>query len=282
MPEWSCVNGRFGPIEEATVPINDRGFLFGDSVYEVFHAHNGRLWAAERHYQRLERSLKAIDVVVDLVPIRRWVEQTLRESELTGALVYLHVTRGVAPRSHVFPARVKPTVVVTVRPLVAMSNAERLRGVKAITVPEFRWGRRDIKSTNLLPNVLAKQQAVEAGAYEALFVEEDGTLNEGSSTNVFVAQGSRLYTPAKGPHILPGITRDLLVETAREIDCIVDERPVKISELFEADEVFLSGTTTEALGVVDLDGRQIADGQVGPITRRLFDVYWDRIRQGRD
>lgn len=282
MPEWSCVNGRFGPIEEATVPINDRGFLFGDSVYEVFHAHDGRLWAAERHYQRLERSLEAIDVGADLAPIRRWVEQTLRRSELTEALVYLQVTRGVAPRNHVFPARVKPTVVVTVRPLVTMSDAKRLRGVKAITVPEFRWRRRDIKSTNLLPNVLAKQQAIEAGAYEALFVEEDGTVNEGSSTNVFVAQSGRLHTPAKGPHILPGITRDLLVETAREIGYTVEERPVKISELFEADEVFLSGTTTEALGVVELDGRQIANGQVGPITRRLFDVYWDRIRQGRD
>jgi D-alanine transaminase len=282
MSAWCCVNGRYGPIDEATVPINDRGFLFGDSVYEVFHVHDGRLWAAERHYRRLGRSLEAIGLNADLEAIRGWVDETLRQSRLAEAMVYLHVTRGVAPRNHAFPPDLKPTVVITVRPLVAMPEAERRRGVKAITVPEVRWRRRDIKSTNLLPNVLAKQQAIRAGAYEALFVEADGTVNEGSSTNVFLVRDGALHTPAKGPQILPGITRDLLVETAREQGYAVEERTVKLSELFEADEVFLSGTTTEALGVVEVDSRRIADGQVGLVTRGLFEAYSERVRQGRD
>lgn len=282
MPEWSCVNGRYGSIDKASVPINDRGFLFGDSVYEVFHAHGGRLWVAERHYRRIENSLAAIALKADLARIRRWVDETLRQSELAEALVYLQVTRGVAPRAHAFPAQCEPTVVVTARPLISMPEAERLRGVRAITVPEIRWHRRNIKSTNLLPNVLAKQRAIEVGAYEALFVEDDGTVNEGSSTNVFLVRARQLHTPSKGSHILPGITRDLLVETACKAGYHVQERRIALPELFEADEVFLSGTTTEVLGVVNLDGRPIADGRVGPVTRALFDAYGRRIREGRD
>lgn len=282
MPELACVNGIFSSMEEARVSINDRGLVFGDSVYEVLHVHRGRLWAAEQHYRRLARSLKAIGLEIDLAQVRAWVEEALRRSGLEEALVYLQVTAGAAPRDHVRPSGLVPTVIVTVRHLLPMLEEMRLQGVKAITVAEHRWRRRDIKSTNLLPNVLAKEQAQQVGAYEAILVEADGTVTEGASTNVFLVHQGQLHTPPRSHSILPGITRELLIETARELGYAVHERRISLGELYQAEELFLSGTTTEALGVVELDGFPIGSGRVGPITLRLYEAYWERIRQGRD
>lgn len=278
MPEWASVNGRFSSIDEATVPINDRGLQFGDSVYEVFVAYGGRLWLEDEHYRRLEASLAAIGIVASLAQIRDWVSDTLHQSTLGEALVYLQVTRGVAPRGHLPPNKIEPTIIVTVRELRTLPAETHARGVSAMTTPETRWARRDVKTTNLLANTLAKREADDAGAFEALFVNADGTVNEGSSTNFFIAHGGEVITPPKTHAILPGVSRDTVVELARDEGYKVTERLVSRNELLAADEVFLTGTTTEVLGVVSIDGQKIADGRVGPITRRLYAAF-DRRRR---
>ncbi|MBX3413745.1 MAG: aminotransferase class IV [Pirellulales bacterium] len=273
MPEWASVNGRFSSIDEATVPINDRGLLFADSVYEVFVAYGGRLWLEEEHYRRLAASLNALGITADLRQIRAWVAETVRQSQLGQALVYLQVTRGVAPRGHLPPQDLRPTVIVTARELRTLSAETHERGVPVITTPETRWARRDVKTTNLLANTLAKRAADAAGAFEALFVNPDHTLNEGSSTNFFLVKQGEVITPPKTHAILPGVSRDAVVELARSEGLKVAERPVSRDELLAADEVFLTGTTTEVLGVVSVDGQKIADGRVGPITQRLCAAF---------
>jgi len=273
MPEWASVNGHFSSIDDAKVPVNDRGLLFADSVYEVFHAHGGRLFLEAEHYRRLEASLAAIEIAANLDLVRVWVSATVKKSQLDEALVYLQVTRGVAPRGHLPPAKIEPTVIVTVRQPRSVPAEVRESGVSLITVPETRWARRDVKTTNLLANVLAKRAAESAGAFEALFVETDGTVNEGSSTNFFAVSGKTVVTPPKSSAILPGITRDLVVELARGAGLEVVERAVQRDELIRADEVFLTGTTTEVLGAVSIDGQKIGDGQVGTTTRKLFDAF---------
>lgn len=273
MPEVASVNGRLSRPEEATVSINDRGFLFADGVYEAFHVHNGRMWCADEHYARLANSLAAIDLQADVEQVRAWVEAAVAESRLIEALVYLQVTRGVAPRSHVPPPGIQPTVIVVVRELVPVPAELRRQGVRVITVPETRWARRDIKSTNLLPNVLAKQQAAAAGAHEAIFVERDGSVNEGASTNLFLVDGQQVVTPPLGPSILPGVTRNHVVELARRLGFEMIERRVEREELDRAHELFLVGTTTEVLGIVEVDGQSVAGGRVGHVTQRLYEAY---------
>lgn len=273
MPEWASVNGRFSSIDEATVPINDRGLLFADSVYEVFVAYSGRLWLEAEHYARLEASLAAINIVASIEQIRDWVADTLHQSGLEAALVYLQVTRGVAPRAHLPPKKIDPTVIVTVRELRSPPAETYERGVSVITTPEIRWARRDVKTTNLLANTMAKREADAAGAFEALFVNPDGTVNEGSSTNFFLVKNAEVVTPPKTYAILPGVSRDAVVELARDEGLKVAERPVSRDELLAADEVFLTGTTTEVLGIVTVDGKKVGDGRVGLITRRLHAAF---------
>lgn len=273
MPEWACVNGRFSPSHEATISIHDRGLLFADSVYEVLLAHGQRLLAGQRHFARLARSLDALRIAADLGQVRAWAAETLRQSQLERALVYVQVTRGSAPRQHLAPPGITPNVIVTVRNWTPMADSIRQAGVRVVLVDESRWQRRDIKSTNLLANVLAKQAAVEAGAFEALFVETDGTVNEGSSANVFAVREGKLITPPHGPAILPGVTRDIVVDLARELGLSVEERPLTRGELLEADEVFLTGTTAEVLGVREIDDVQIGSGEAGPVTRSLHAAY---------
>lgn len=278
MPEWASVNGHFSSIDEATVPINDRGLLFADSVYEVFHVHAGRLWLEAEHYRRLEASLSALEIEANVARIRVWVAETLRQSQLKEALVYLQVTRGVAPRSHLPPKKIEPTVIVTVRESHGLPAETREKGVAVITVPESRWARRDVKTTNLLANILAKRAADAAGAFEALFVAPDKTVNEGSSTNFFIVRGDEVATPAKSHDILPGISRDEVVELASKLGYQVAQRGVTLAELLAADEVFLTGTTTEVLGVVTVDGKSIGSGRVGPVTRKLYEAFDARRR----
>jgi D-alanine transaminase len=175
-----------------------------------------------------------------------------------------------------------PTILITVREHAAMPDQQREQGLRAILVPEIRWGRRDIKSTNLLPNILAKREAHERGAHEAIFVTEEGWVDEGSSTNLFIIQGGVVRTPPNGPALLPGITRDLVVETARREGLPMEEGPVSRESLLAADEVFLTGTSTEVAGVVQIDGKGIGLGSVGPITRHLHAAYRARIAAGDD
>jgi D-alanine transaminase len=283
MPELAYINGEWMPISEARVSIDDRGFQFGDGVYEVIRSYGGRLWALDRHLKRLQASLAGIELTAISVPeIKATILEIFRRGGMPEASVYVQITRGVAPRRHSYDRQAEPTVVMTLRPQHAVDPALYQEGARCITVPEVRWARRDIKSTNLLGNILAKQRASECGAYEAIFVEGDGRITEGSSTNVFIVQRGRVVTRDKGPHILAGITRDLIVETARERGLKVAERPFTREDLLAADEVFLTGTGTEILGVVAVDDTPAGHSQIGPTTHALLAAFHERVREGKD
>ena len=276
MGEFAFVNGRFMPLDEAVVPIEDRGFQFADGVYEVVATYGGEPFALKLHFERLERSLAALSLELD---IRAYaLEALLREGlELAGfdeTLVYIQVTRGVAPRHHEFPAApVDPTVVMTFKQLYRIPQAHYERGVAVISAPDLRWGRCDIKTIALLPNILAKQTARAAGAFEALLVDAKGRVTEGSSTSAFCVADGVLHTAPAGPEILPSITRVQLLDLACKLGLPVVEDFRALGEFKGADEVFLAGTTTEAMPVVCIDDTVIGEGEPGPLTRRLREAF---------
>ncbi|MBI3922613.1 MAG: aminotransferase class IV [Armatimonadetes bacterium] len=282
MPELAYINGETMPIEEAKVSIDDRGFQFGDGVYEVVRSYGGRLWALERHLARLQRSLESIGISgLAIDEVRDAVTGLYEQAEISDALMYFQVTRGVAPRQHTYSCGIVPTFLVTVRHHPEIRPSHFSRGVPIITLPECRWHRRDIKSTNLLPNVLAKQQAHAQGAYEAVFVEADH-VTEGAGTNVFIAQGGGLITAPAGTHILHGITRQLVLETARRKGLSCEEEYFSQASLQSADEVFLAGTSIGIMPVTRVDGAPVGCGQVGKMTAQLMEYYQDRIDRRDD
>lgn len=276
MPEVAFVNGRFVPLEQAVVPIEDRGFQFGDGVYEVVATYGGRPYAMEEHMQRLERSLGELRLDFDprAYGLEHIIGEGIAQSGFDEALVYVQVTRGVAPRHHEFPAGgVRPTVVMTVKELHRPAPELHRAGVRVITQPDLRWKRCDIKSICLLPNILAKQVAHEAGAFEALLVDAEGRVTEGSSTSAFCVHAGELCTAPSGPHILPSITRGILLRLALELDIPVREAFCTLADYLRADEVFLAGTSTEALAVVQIDEHCVGDGRPGPLTRRIREAF---------
>lgn len=270
------LNGEFVPHAEARIPVDDRGFLFADGVYEVALAYDGRLYEMDAHLRRLEQGLRALRIEWDgAAELAGIAERLLDENQLrTGtAAVYIQVTRGAAPRAHHFPApAVAPTVYVAARPFRPHAPSVYENGVAAITVPDTRWTRCDIKSVSLLANVLANQQAKDAGAFEALFVR-DGVVIEGSHSNLMAVFDGTIVTYPPCNYILRGITRDRVLELAAELGIPAVEGPIFADRLYDADELFLTGTTTEVMPVVRVDGRSIGSGKPGPITNRLFEAY---------
>ena len=280
MPELAYVNGAFGPIGEARVSIEDRGFQFGDGVYEVIVAYDGRLFLLDRHMQRLRRSAAGIglDYDFDRDPLEPVIRQGLERSGLRDAMVYVQITRGAAPRNHVFPKDVTPTVVMTFKPLPAVPQDVRRRGATLMTVPDPRWTHCSIKAITLLPNVLARNEAIRRGFDDALFITDAREVRECTSSNIFMARSGVLAYPPLTDAVLHGVTLSFLVECARAIDLPTEERAIGLDSLLAADEVFLSGTTTEVLGVTSIDGRPIAGGHVGPLTQRLYQEFLRRVR----
>ncbi len=270
MPDIAFVNGRFVPWHEATVSIDDRGFQFGDGVYEVIRTYGGKPFELDAHLRRLARSLGELRLPTIYSPAQwaAWIEQGLRQAQYAEAKVYIQVTRGVAPRDHAFPADTRPTIIMTIRELHSLPAHHRKSGVSARTTEDLRWGRCDIKSLNLLPNVLARQEAIQAGVFEAILIR-GGLVTEGSVSNVMVVQQGALVTAPEGPHILSGVTRNVVLELARKEGLPIEERYVPVSALYAADEVMLTGTTVEIVGVVNIDGRTIGAGTPGPVTRAL-------------
>jgi D-alanine transaminase len=268
------LNGQFLPSHEARVSVDDRGFLFGDGVYEVTRALGGRLFAEEAHWRRLETGLAQLRIQpppdFTRERVRALGERLLEENALTGgeATVYLQVTRGAAPRTHAFPPVGTPATVYLAASPFQIPWEVRQRGVSAITLPDLRWARCDLKTVNLLPNILAKQQAKEAGAWEAVLVRE-GIVTEGASTTVMVVMEDTLFTHPKDHRILPGVTRDVLLELARDLELHVVERPVRLDERPRWEELLLVGTTTDVQPVVSLDGQLVGEGRPGPMTRQL-------------
>jgi D-alanine transaminase len=280
MARIAYVNGRYGPISAARVSVEDRGFQFADGVYEVLKLIRGRLVDADRHLARLRRSLGELRIeppCSDAV-LQRVVKETITRNGLGNALIYIQVSRGTAPRNHPFPAAAKPTLVVTLRRLNLPGATELEKGTKIITVLDERWGRCDIKSTGLLPNVLAKQAAQEAGCREAWLYDaaasDDPVITEGSSTNAWIVdENGVLRTHPTGSAILGGVTRSVVLELAAAAGVKVEQRAFTLGELRRAREAFLTSATSLVLPVTTIDGHPVANGMPGETTRRLMADY---------
>jgi len=276
------VNGQYLRSHDARVHIEDRGYQFADGIYEVCLVIDGRYWDAEGHLDRMDRSLRELQISPPMSrnSLGAVMAELLTRNRLKNALVYIQVTRGVAPRNHLFPAPETPAaLVMTARRFDLDASDERARvGVSVITQPDIRWGRVDIKSVSLLPNVLAKQAAFEAGAAEALLVK-DGKITEGSSSNAWIVdQSGAIITHPKGEDILGGITRETAIACARDLQIKIEERPFTVEEAMQAKEAFITAATVLVMPVVAIDGRQIGDGAPGPIAGRLREAYKDRAR----
>ena len=274
MPDIAYVNGQFSPLEQATISIEDRGFQFGDGVYEVVRTYGGVPFRLYDHLSRLESSARAVSIPV---PLSRsdWetlIRQGLQRSAFDSCLVYIQLTRGVAPRAHLFPSPAKPTVVMTFRKIPETGGALGQRGVSVVTLPDLRWGRCSVKSLNLLANVLAKQEASDAGAKEAILVK-DGLVTEGCSSNVCLVRDGTIITPPLSDQLLAGVTRAVVLELARKAGIVVDEREVPQEELTQADELFLIGTTIEVLPVAALNGVPVGGRTPGPVTQVVSDAF---------
>ena len=283
MSRIAYVDGRYRRHTEAGVHIEDRGFQFADGVYEYFAVFGGRLADAEGHLARLWRSLDALRIAPPMseAALLLVLRETVRRNRVKDGAVYLQITRGAAPRDHAFPNPAPPaTVVVTAKPVdFAAADAKAAAGVKVITQPDNRWGRCDIKTVGLLPNVLAKQAAREAGAYEAWLVDDQGFVTEGASTNAWIvdAQGA-LRTRDTKANILRGVTRKQLLPIAEAADALVCERPFTVEEAKSAREAFITAASTFVMPVVAIDGVAIGDGRPGPVARRLRALYMDKAR----
>jgi D-alanine transaminase len=280
MDPLANINGEQMPLAEARVPALDRGFLFGDAVYEVLRVYAGKPWLEAEHFRRLERSLAAIRIAgVDVGRLQRRLHETIRAGHFGEALAYIQVTRGAAPRAHTFPAGTTPLEFLYVQEFRDPYTAARDQGAAVVTQPDIRWDRCDIKSTNLLANVLAMQAAKESGALEALLYLPDGTLTEGTHTSFFGVLDGTVLTAPNSNAILPGITRGLVLRLAARAAVPVREHVIRREDLGRVSELFLTGTTSEVLPVVAVDGRPIGDGRPAPVARRLQEAYRQAVRE---
>ncbi|MEZ6052050.1 MAG: D-amino acid aminotransferase [Planctomycetaceae bacterium] len=274
-------NGVEMPLSEVTVSVLDRGFLFGDGVYEVLRVYKGQPFLEAEHLERFRRSLDKISIVCQVDRLIERMQMTLENSEVTEGMIYMQVTRGAAPRTHRFPSGdVPPNELIYVEPMEVDHYAEaREQGAAVITVPDLRWKRCDIKSINLLANCMAAQQAAEQGCIEALLVNADGTVTEGSHTSVFGVRDGHVLTSPLSPSILPGITRGLVTRLAGRCGIPLHETSFSAEEIPQLDELFLTGTTAEVVPLIRVDGNLVNDGHPGPITRRLQRAYQEFVAE---
>jgi D-alanine transaminase len=278
MSRIAYVNGRYLPLRQATVHVEDRGYQFGDAVYEVCEVRQGRLIDERRHLGRLQRSLGELQIRLPMSEAALGIvlREVVARNRIGYGIVYLQVSRGVARRDHAFPApAVPPGVVVTARPLNARRNeALAAAGIAVISVPDNRWGRVDIKTTGLLPNVLARQAAIAQGARDAWFVDEDGVVTEAASANAWiVTEAGRVVTRAADQAILKGITRTVLFDAVTTLGLAVDERAFTLAEAFAAREAFVTAASQIVLPVVRIDGHVIGDGKPGPVATALRHTF---------
>jgi D-alanine transaminase len=281
------INGSFVPRADARVSVEDRGFVFGDGVYEVIRAIHGHLFATRFHNARLERSLAGVRIELNGEDSPdRFVEigkQLLRDNNLMEgeATLYMQITRGATTRAHYFPPPgITPTVYISVTRFTPNRDMAT-NGASAISHPDLRWGRCDLKTLNLLPNVLASQVAKERGAFEAMLIRE-GVITEGAKTNFFGVVNGTLRTHPCDNRILPGITREVLEKLARDLSIELDETPIKEAEIPRLTELFLTGTTTDVTPVVRLDDKPVGSGRPGELTRRLQRVLADNLASAGD
>jgi D-alanine transaminase len=268
------VNGDYVLEEQGKVSIFDRGFLFADGVYEVTAVIGGKLVDYDPHMERLDRSLKEIRMAwpCTKAELRAMHEELIRRNRLDQGLIYMQVTRGAADRDFKFPKNLPTTLIAFTQEKNVVDNPDAVKGVKVISIPDLRWARRDIKSVMLLPPVLGKQQAYEAGAFEAWMVE-NGSVTEGTSSNAYIVKDGRIVTRPLSNSILAGITRRSLFRLAKEDGVKIEERAFTIDEAYGADEAFLTSASSFVLPIVEIDGRRIGGGQPGPLVRKLREIY---------
>ncbi len=276
------LNGSFLPRSEALIPIEDRGFIFGDGVYEVWRLIEGNAFEPEQHLARLERGLREIEIALpdDIRAPRFWniAQRLLADNDLASgeATLYVEVTRGAAPRTHYYPPAGTPATVYMAAARFKPPESLRRTGAAAITQPDIRWLRCDLKTIQLLPNVMGKQRAVASGAIDAIFVR-DGMVTEGTHTSVFGVIDGVLRTHPADHHVLPGVTRAVLLQIASELEIPSDETPLSLTELFAASELFLAGTTNDVLPIIRVDESVIGTGAPGPVAEQLFQALRARM-----
>ncbi|MNS43726.1 D-alanine aminotransferase [compost metagenome] len=283
MSRIAYVNGTYQPHNGATVHIEDRGFQFADGVYEVWSVFDGKLADFDGHMTRLARSLTELRIPIPMTAqaLERVLKETIRRNRVRNGIVYLQVTRGTSPRDHAFPRDTPPSVIVTSKTIdLAKGEALAAQGAAGVTMPDIRWGRCDIKTVGLLPNVLAKQAAREKGAYECLMVDDMGLVTEGSSTNAWIVdENGKLRTRDTQANILRGITRTAILKLAEVEGIELDERPFSVDEAKRAKEVFVTAASSFVMPIVSLDGSKVADGKPGPVATRLREVYLEQARR---
>ncbi len=272
------LNGQFMPIEEARVPVLDRGFIFGDGVYEVIPVYSRRAFRLAEHLKRLQHSLDGIRLE-NPHSNEEWtriITELIAQSEGEDQYLYLHITRGVAKRDHAFPKPPVPATVFMMSTPLPTPPADWLQnGVGAVTAQDNRWLRCDIKSIALLPNVLLRQLAVDAGCAETVLIRDDAFMTEGAASNIFAVKNGTLLAPPKDNLMLPGITYDVVLELAYANGIPFEVRRVKKSEVFNADELLLTSSTREVLAITHLDGKPVGSGRPGPMFARLHELYQD-------
>lgn len=278
MSRVAYVNGAYVPLRGAGISIMDRGFQFADSIYEVWAVRGGRMFDVDEHMARLQRSLTELQIASPMSPasLMAVIRETMRRNQVRDGIVYVQVSRGAANRDHVFPAAdTPPTLVVTAKNLDQRAIAARAAtGIRITSAPDTRWARRDIKSVNLLPNVLARQGAKEKGAFEAWFVDQDGFVTEGTSSNAWIVDAAGvLRTRALSQEILHGVTRGAILRLAQDRQMKIEERPFTIAEVKTAREAFITAASNAATAVVEIDGARIGDGKPGPVTEALRAAY---------
>jgi D-alanine transaminase len=275
MGELGFYNGKIIDLSTPVVTLEDRGHQFGDGVYEAIVTSAGKYFALKEHLDRMERSCAELRLVPGYTrqELENICQLLLQESQLRDAMLYLQWTRGAAPRAHAFPSGIKASFSATIRKKKNPPPESFESGVKVISVPDLRWLRCDIKSLNLLGNLLAKQKAVEAGCFEALLVRDNKFVTEGSSSNSFAVKAGIIFTAPLSNYILPGVTRAIVIELAKALGYEVHEEFGSPEFYSKADEVFLTGTTTEVMPVITLDEKPVGNGSVGPITRKLQQAY---------
>ncbi|MGB0911507.1 MAG: D-amino-acid transaminase [Nitrospirales bacterium] len=280
MPNIGYLNGQFMPLEQVRVSAEDRGYQFGDGVYEVIRTYQGCPFSLEEHVARLQRSANEIQIPLPMNS-QEWelaIHEGIQQSGYKNSKVYIQVTRGTAARNHQFPSSLVPTVLMTIREMPALDLTLQEKGVRVITFPDIRWGRCDIKSLNLLPNVLAKQQATESGAFEAIFVR-DGFVTEGASSNVMMVKDQILRTSELNQQVLAGVTLQCVMGLAKKYGYQVQEGPISLEEFAAADEVLLVGTTIEVLPVIQVNNSIIGRGLPGPVTCFLMTIFSEAIEK---
>ncbi|MDH5407783.1 MAG: D-amino acid aminotransferase [Gammaproteobacteria bacterium] len=268
------LNGEYLPVDQAKVPVLDRGFIFGDGIYEVIPVYGGTLFRLEEHLIRLDNSLQAVRIS-NPFKHSEWqemLESLLQKNSGTDQSVYVQITRGVAQRDHGFPENTQPTIFAMVNPLITPTVDALQQGISAITVNDIRWQNCHIKAIALLPNILMRQQALDKGATEAIMIR-DGNVTEGAASNIFVIKDGIIRTPPKSNHLLPGITRDLVVELAHANELPCEEVSISEAELNNADEIWLTSSTKEIMPVTQLNDNIRNDGQPGPVWQQMYAIF---------